>query len=324
MRSQRHVYGPIVLLLATVTVSACQRSRETPSGPRLALSSKVELPSDQIQTPGVFVAEYIHHPGTDFAPPPKAMVYAHFVDERGRILFQDDHAPLPPMSEWKPGSTISYRRLIYAPPLELDSRLTVVVGVYDPVPDGARYQLAGGDSRDAVPASLAATRSIIPFTPIEGLDTIFLEGWYAPEFDPVSDNHWRWSGPKSVASVPRPKRDSVLFLSGSVPATEFAAPANVKLLINGQELASITPDGTFVFMKAVPPALLGEQPRADLTVTCDQSFVPAAKGGSSDTRQLSVLMRVLHVQEGIPAGFSPTDDTVSLAGFVQGTGGSQR
>ena len=65
----------------------------------------------------------------------------HFTDAKGKILFQGDFAPTPPMTEWKSGEITQGPFTVSVPP-ELEGTFDVRVGLYDRA-TGSRATLLG-------------------------------------------------------------------------------------------------------------------------------------------------------------------------------------
>jgi hypothetical protein len=63
-------------------------------------------------------------------------VYVHFTDTTGRILFQNDHDPVPPTSQWTPGRLLQGPRRVKIP-TGLDGTVQIRMGLYAPDQGGA-------------------------------------------------------------------------------------------------------------------------------------------------------------------------------------------
>ena len=69
-------------------------------------------------------------------------VFVHFVDPDGGVLWNDDHDPSPPTTQWRPGQTIQYTRTRFLPVVPFLGEVKVTVGLYR---DTARLPLQGLD-----------------------------------------------------------------------------------------------------------------------------------------------------------------------------------
>jgi hypothetical protein len=74
-------------------------------------------------------------------------VFVHFTDRNGRILFQNDHSPTSPTSQWKSGvrSDGPFR---LRTPEELPSQVQIRIGLFQPA-SGRRARLRGPDDGEA-------------------------------------------------------------------------------------------------------------------------------------------------------------------------------
>lgn len=71
-------------------------------------------------------------------------VFVHFTDAAGKILFQGDHTPTPPMNTWKPGEVL-HGPLTVQPPPGLNGTFDIRVGLFDQADSGRRLRLQGQD-----------------------------------------------------------------------------------------------------------------------------------------------------------------------------------
>ncbi|MHC4407104.1 MAG: hypothetical protein ACYTG0_46420, partial [Planctomycetota bacterium] len=81
---------------------------------------------------------------------PGLRVFVHF-EKGGRIRFQDDHAPEPPVDQWRKGQTVEIGpRLVRVPPSVGDETVDVYVGLFDPQNPSSRVRLPGCDGQRRV------------------------------------------------------------------------------------------------------------------------------------------------------------------------------
>src|SRR5437667_574430 len=70
------------------------------------------------------------------------VVFVHFLDTDGELMWTDDHQPPVPTTQWAPGQTIEYTRTMFVPKFPYSGDTSVVVGIYSPK-SGARVALDG-------------------------------------------------------------------------------------------------------------------------------------------------------------------------------------
>lgn len=77
-------------------------------------------------------------------------IFVHFGGDN-EILFQDDHAAVPPTSQWRAGQTITFGpHTVHVPSSVRDKAVNVYVGLFAPNDVGARARLAGGDRQNRI------------------------------------------------------------------------------------------------------------------------------------------------------------------------------
>jgi hypothetical protein len=57
-------------------------------------------------------------------------VFVHVIGADGTLLWVDDHEPPVPVSQWKPGESVTYTRTRFVPPVSHPQDATVEVGLY--------------------------------------------------------------------------------------------------------------------------------------------------------------------------------------------------
>ena len=84
----------------------------------------------------------------------------HVLDPEGEQLWNDDHPPSVPTSQWKPGQTVEYTRTIFIPNYPHIGEAAVRIGLYSQA-DGKRLVLSAPEASRAnvTGARLAATIS---------------------------------------------------------------------------------------------------------------------------------------------------------------------
>jgi len=153
-------------------------------------------------------------------------VYSHFMDEAGRILWQDDHHPPVPTSQWQTSSIVEYHRTHFIPENVPPGPALLSVGLYDP-----------NGTVEKIPLGHQLTR--LEVEPVERLPIIiFDEGWYNPENRPGKKNgqSYRWSRGESVCWLEAPALPCSLYLEASALASDLEGGQTVTLELEGTVL----------------------------------------------------------------------------------------
>jgi hypothetical protein len=227
-----------------------------------------------------------------FKPLPKDYrVFVHFLDSHGEQLFNDDHLPEPPTSSWKAGSTVEYTRTVFIPLYPYLGNATVEVGLYLPG-DGERLALKGADNGQQA----YRVGQIELLDQKENIFLVYKEGWHELEASPENPAvEWQWTKQEAVCSFKNPKSDTLLYLEADSNVSAFTAPLEVALWIGSAEVARFTVAERDPVLRKIPiPATkMGTDDWVDLRIVSNQSFVPSESGQGHDTRQLS--LRVYHL-----------------------------
>jgi hypothetical protein len=219
-------------------------------------------------------------------------VYVHFW-HGNNLLFQDDHVPPVPTSQWEPGKDYSYQRRIYIPAFidEFDPEfkgeetLKLVVGFYNP------YDRSGESKRDILIKKL----KVLP-PPPDVPEIIYESGWYDLEVDPDAIlKQWRWTAREARCVLDNPHRDAFLVIRGAVNKDKLP-DQKVIFKINDLTLDEFIPSET-VFEKSyeIKKELLGDKDEFYLVITTDQTFVPTKiYPGSKDERELGLQVSFIY------------------------------
>jgi hypothetical protein len=131
------------LALAALLVPGCRRGKSGEVNPivpkvefnrmRIPLGSPVEITYTWTVEPGA------KKPAQEY----RALV--HFLDEKRVKLFDDDHMPVPPPSQWEPGKTYTYKRTRFVPIYPYTGPVEVRMGLYPFPGRGERLALKGED-----------------------------------------------------------------------------------------------------------------------------------------------------------------------------------
>jgi hypothetical protein len=223
------------------------------------------------------------------APPFKEdyAVFIHVVDDDGQMIGSADHAPPTPTREWKPGSTIEYKRPDYAPISDYVGEATFVVGLYSKS-SGERVPLSG----ETIEPRAVRAGSFEMRERSEPYFVVFREGWHPPEAPKGSGLEMRWSMKSGRLTFANPKRDVELTIELDQPASVFSVAQHIEIRL-GEAVVDefdLDPGPPLVRRIALSRSQLGDGDTVDLAVVSDKTFVPAkfASLQSSDTRQLGV------------------------------------
>jgi hypothetical protein len=212
-------------------------------------------------------------------------VFVHVLEPGGEKLWQDDHDPAVPTSQWKPGQTVEYSRTIFVPNYPYLGDAEIRMGLYDPKTQ-KRLTLNGRETtrREYAVANL----HVLPQS-----ENIFLvyKDWHPTEVDPNNPAiEWQWSKGTSTLSFRNPKKDSTLYLEWDTRVDLFNPPQQVTIKVNGEPLATFAADSKDKVLRTFPvsAAQLGAGDMAEMTIEVDRTFKP----GGGDTRELGI--RVYH------------------------------
>lgn len=213
-------------------------------------------------------------------------VFVHVLEPGGEKLWQDDHDPAVPTSQWKPGQTVEYTRMIFVPNYPYIGDAEVRIGLYNPS-TGKRLSLAGtavGPQEYKV-----ATLNLLPQS--ENIFLIYKEGWHPAEVDPANPStEWQWTQQRAVISFRNPKRDATLYLEWDARPDQFTPPQQVTIKAVGQPVATFAADSKERRLLTFPitAAQFGAADMSEISIEVDRTFVP----GGPDTRTLG--LRVYH------------------------------
>lgn len=213
-------------------------------------------------------------------------VFVHVLEPGGEKLWQDDHEPSVPTSQWKPGQTVEYTRQIFVPNYPYIGDAEIRLGLYNPS-TGKRLSLAGQEAGKQEYA--VATVNLLPQS--ENIFLIYKDGWHPAEVDPSNPAiEWQWTKKVGTISFRNPKRDATLYLEWDARTDLFNPPQQVVVKVGGQPVASFAADSKDRKLLTFPltAAQLGTSDMAEITIEVDRTFAP----GGTDTRELGI--RVYH------------------------------
>lgn len=213
-------------------------------------------------------------------------VFVHVLDPEGERLWTDDHLPVVPTSQWKPGQKVEYTRTVFVPNYPYIGEANVRLGLYRQ-DNGKRLALNAAEiSRREYNV---AKFQLLPQS--ENIFLIFKEGWHPAEV--AADNpaaEWQWTKKTSTLSFRNPRRDSVFYLEYDARTDLFPVAQQVTVRVGEQVLGSFAADSRERRLMTFPltAAQLGSGDMAEIVIDLDKTFNP----GGGDTRELGI--RVFH------------------------------
>jgi hypothetical protein len=218
-------------------------------------------------------------------------VFVHVLDKDRTALWQDDHQPVTPTTQWKAGSTVEYTRTMFVPKLPYVGPAQIEVGLYS-VKSGQRVPLAGENTRDRSVRVATFTMQL----PANALFIVFRDGWHDAEVSGEAGVEWQWSKKQGTLSFRNPKQDATLILDVDQPVQAFNEPQKVEIRISDAVVDSFTLASGQHELRRIPltAAQLGSGETTDVVLSVDRTFVPASipQLKSLDPRELGV--RVFH------------------------------
>ena len=221
-------------------------------------------------------------------------VFVHLVNDEGQPVWFDDHDPILPTSQWKPGQTVSYTRTEFLPVFPYVGKATVEIGIYK---GDERLPLIGPDPTDKGTPTRSykvATLELLPAT--ENVFLIAKSGWHPAEFAPDNPSReWQWTEKSALLDFKNPKHGVTLFLEFDSRPDLFPTPQQVSLYSGSQLVTTFPADTLAPTLRriAITAAQLGTADMVELRLEVDKTFVPAkVTGAGPDNRELGI--RVYH------------------------------
>jgi hypothetical protein len=215
-------------------------------------------------------------------------VFVHFVDADEELMWTDDHYPTTPTTQWKPGQTIKYNRLLFVPVYPYVGDAAIEVGLYGK--GNRRLTLSGTEKGQR--AYQVAKIQVAPQT--ESIYLTFKDGWQLAEIaaDNAS-NEWHWTKKDATLSFKNPKRNSVLYLDYGGKPKMMTEPQAVTVSI-GSEVVDTFQVGPVGEVRRVPLTVtqLGAGEQVELKLSLDRTFVPVVitAGVQADKRELGLCV----------------------------------
>jgi hypothetical protein len=216
-------------------------------------------------------------------------VMMHVVDSDEEFMWADDHNPPVPTTQWKPGATIEYTRIVFVPIYPYVGEASIQIGLYS-TETQKRLPLSGEDVGQR--AYRVGRLQLLPQT--ENVPTVFKDGWHAAE---VADkNEWQWTKKSATLAFKNPRKNAVFFLDVDNPGSVFRDGQLVQLSLGGHVLKEFTvkPGDRVLEKLPLPAAELGTADTVEVQIDVDKTFVPAlvTASNSRDPRELGI--RVFH------------------------------
>jgi hypothetical protein len=231
----------------------------------------------------------------------------HFLDSHDVILFDDDHMPVPPPSEWEPGETYSYRRTRFVPVYPYVGEVEVRMGLYPYPGRGERPALKGEDR--GFREYKVATMELLPQT--ENIFLVYKSGWHNPETHPENPGIERtWTEQEAVTSFKNPRKDVVVYLEADTCTRCFSETPVLTVAVGNNVGIRVPFEEPQVVLKKIRVSAedLGDEEWVDLKLTMNESFVPNQLDPplNDDDRELGLNVYNLYVAEADTVG-SPED-----------------
>src|SRR5262245_1339292 len=212
-------------------------------------------------------------------------VFVHVVDTDEERMWDDDHNPPTPTTQWKPGQTIEYTRTIFVPVFPYVGDATIQLGLHS-IKNQQRLTLTGENvGQHAYKVALLQQT--------DNLFTVFKDGWHMAEaatHDAAVE--WQWTKKQGTLAFKNPKKDSIFYFDADSPGRELHGPQQVQIVLGGQtvEQFSMAPDVRELRKIKLPGNLMGEADLAELQIAVDPTFVPmtVTAGASKDPRELGI------------------------------------
>jgi hypothetical protein len=221
-------------------------------------------------------------------------VFVGFVDSDEQLMWTDDHDPVIPTSQWKPGQKIEYTRTVFIPVYPYVGNAAVHMGLYSPSTQ-KRVSLSGDDTGQR--AYRVAKFEVLPQS--ESIFIVRKDGWHGPETPPGNARvEWQWTKKnEATLAFKNPKRDSVFYLDVDSPGHGFPQGQHVQVKL-GQAVVDdfvLGPLQQVLHKIPLAAAQLGAEDMVELKIVADKTFVPALVPGSNSKDGRELGLRVFHV-----------------------------
>lgn len=219
-------------------------------------------------------------------------VSVRFLDADGTFMFDDDHDPPVPTTEWQSGQPVFYERVFFVPLHPYVGTTSVAIGLYAPE-TGHRAAVAGAGSGgfDTGAASIELAPPPRSWPTLRG-------GWHGVER--AEGREWRWTSVRAAVAFWNPRRDARLYLQIEGRPDLFEPGQRVDLIVGDRTVESLLIDrpGVILHTTELGAGDFGEQDTIELALRVDPTFVPAELPGSDggDTRRLGIRVYRLFIE----------------------------
>lgn len=278
-----------IALLAVAALGAASCNKKDDSTPPAATPT-VTLAHDKVPlgSPIEVTYRFVVANGATFDEDYHAMV--HIVDTDEQMIFDFDHMPAVPTTQWKPGQTIEYTRTEWMPIYPYVGEASMQVGLYS-VKTHKRLPLAG---ENVGQRAYKVTRfQIQPQT--ENILIVYKDGWHPAEQAP-GNVEWQWTKKNAAIAFKNPKKECVFYFDVDTPGGVFEEEQQVQVQAGGQTVEQFTlkPRERVLKKITLTAAQLGSDDMAELHVVVDKTFVPSLIKGSNNKDPRELGIRVFH------------------------------
>jgi hypothetical protein len=276
-----------VLALAALASVACG----SPSDEAPVASVAVTLSPAQAAAGSPIQVHYRFQPAQGARPQGEHVVFVHWVNAAGELLWTDDHVPPVPLQQWRPGTPVEYDRTMFVPRISAAGPVQLLVGVYAPA-TGARLPLSGeAVGQRAYPA---ATLEMRPDP--SAVFVAFGDGWHNPEVGQTLGREWRWSKESGRVAFRNPQRAAELWLELDQPVKALPAPQQVEVRVGGTTIDtfSLPPETLHIQRTPLTVEAMGSGETVEVEIVPSASFVPASIPALKSTDRRTLGVRVFN------------------------------
>jgi hypothetical protein len=291
------VRRPVVSLLATLVavaplVTACKTRRSVEAND---ITASFQVNRNRAPLGSALEVTYKFTTGPDFKKLNEDYsAFVQFRDSGNKILFQDDHTPVPAPNTWEAGKTYEYTRTVFIPVYPYVGDAQVEMGLYPASGHGERVAMKGEDG--GMRSYKVAKVELLPQT--ENIFLVYKDGWHGPESSPQNPSVERtWTKKDALVSFKNPKEDVIVYLEADTNYKAFATAPALTVSV-GSGAGTVVPiENSDKFLKKIrfKADALGKDEWVDLRLSMNQSFVPKAMQMNQDDRELGLLVYHLYV-----------------------------
>jgi len=279
-----HIAPTLLLAFGALLAAACKSA--DPKTPMATPSLTIDPNQVPLGNPVEMTYKFVVGRDAKFTKDYRVMV--HFADQDQTLMYQDDHDPPVPTSQWAPGQTIEYKRRFFMPVYPYVGDVTIEVGLYC---NGCtlRAPLDGADMGHR--SYLVAHLQLQPQS--EGVVVRYKQGWYETEgSDTSGEGSWHWMRKNATLAIKNPKKDSVLYLKVGNASSAYKESQHVTVSLEGgpplDQFTLSSEQKLTLRTIQIPAASWGTRDTVDLQLSVDKSFVPDLLWPPNDRRELAV------------------------------------